>query len=167
MVMRLATPLLLALCAAASPAAAAGPSSAATGNVAGHDPFDELEAFYKAYRTAFDAADVEAVDKMFEYPYLLTNAQGSRQVENSDYYRSLLEQLKRAGWAGSRIANWQKIRMGKDGAIIIVDYMRLRADGSELNGNRAAYLLRHRPTAGSSSESSTGSANEAARGSRR
>ena len=112
--------------------------------MAQHDPFDEIEDFYKAYGRAFNAADLPAIDAMFEYPYLLTNAEGSRQVENSDFYRSLLESLKKAGWAGSRVENFQKIRMGKDGAIIIVDYMRLRADGSELNGNRAAYLLRHR-----------------------
>ena len=109
-----------------------------------HDPFDDLDGFYEAYGKAFTAADVATIDVMFEYPYLLTNAEGSKQVENVEFYRSLLEHLKQVGFAGSRVSNYKKIRMGKDGAIIIVDYMRLRADGSELNGNTAAYLLRHR-----------------------
>ncbi len=112
--------------------------------MAEHDPFDDIDAFYQAYGKAFTAADVAAIDAMFEYPYLLTNAEGSRQVDDMGFYRSLLEHLKTVGFAGSRISNFQKVRMGRDGAIIIVDYMRLRADGSELNGNRAAYLLRHR-----------------------
>ena len=111
----------------------------------GQDPFDELDAFYEAYGKAFTGADVAAIDAMFEYPYLLTNAEGSKQVEDVGFYRSLLDHLREVGFAGSRVSNYQKIRMGKDGAIIIVDYMRLRADGSELNGNTAAYLLRHRP----------------------
>ena len=113
--------------------------------MAQHDPFDDLDAFYAAYGKAFTAADIAAIDAMFEYPYLLTNAEGSRQVEDVEFYRALLDHLKTVGFAGSRVSNYRKIRMGRDGAIIIVDYMRLRADGSELNGNTAAYLLRHRP----------------------
>ena len=113
--------------------------------MSGGDPFDDVEAFYGPYREAFHSGDMAAVDALFEYPYLLSNADGVREVDNSDFYRGLFDNLKSGGWTGSRFDSFRKLRMGKDGAIVMVEYSRLRADGSVMNGGRAAYVLRHRP----------------------
>jgi ketosteroid isomerase-like protein len=109
-----------------------------------HDPFDDIEAFFGPYSAAFRSGDMAAIDALFEYPYLLSNADGTREVANSDFYQSLHDKLKGKGWVGSRFDSFRKFRSGQDGAIVVVDYSRLRPDGSVLNGGRAAYVMRHR-----------------------
>ena len=51
------------------------------------------------------------------------------QVVNSDFYRSIFDGFKGSGYAKSRSDSFRKFRMGQDGAMVIVDYVRLRADG--------------------------------------
>ena len=112
---------------------------------AGCDPFDQIEAFYEAYGRAFTACDLDAIDALFEYPYLLTNSSGSVEMPDRGFYAELLGKLKSAGWIGSRVGSFKKVRMGRDGAAIIVDYRRIGQDGETLGADTAAYFLHHRP----------------------
>lgn len=111
---------------------------------------DELDAFFAAYSDAFAARDLAAIDALFEYPFVVLNADGAREVEDLEFYRDLLDQFQGSEWATTRVEKVQKMRMGKDGAILRIEYTRLRADGSKLTGsnlpfeNGSAYLLRRR-----------------------
>jgi ketosteroid isomerase-like protein len=109
------------------------------------DPFDDVEAFYGPYRKAFHSGDMAAIEALFEYPYVLSNPEGVREIHDSSFYKALFDKLKGGGWIGSRFDRFRKLRMGKDGAIVMVDYSRLREDGSVMNSGSAAYVLRHRP----------------------
>ena len=119
------------------------------GDAAMSDPFDTIEAFYERYGEAFNTGDLVAIEAMFDYPWLLSSAAGVRQIEAdadpSAFYATLLASLRQRGWARSTVESFAKFRMGVDGALIAVDFARLRDDGSVLETGRAGYFLRDRP----------------------
>jgi hypothetical protein len=109
------------------------------------DPFDEIEAFYETYLDTFSAGDLPALDPMFEYPYLLSDAEGVREIPDSGLYRSIIDSFQGTGYARSRFDSFRKLRMGHDRAMVFVDYTRVRQDGSIMKTAKGAYILRHRP----------------------
>jgi ketosteroid isomerase-like protein len=109
------------------------------------DPFDEIEAFYEPYRKAVYTSDIAALDNMFEYPYLHSDATGSREVPNIEVFRATCESLRTSGAAGSNFDTFRKLRMGKDGAVVMLKYTRMHKDGSVMRTGRATYFLHHRP----------------------
>jgi ketosteroid isomerase-like protein len=109
------------------------------------DPFDDIEAFYEPYRKAVYTCDMAAIDTMFEYPYMISDADGIREIPNSDLYRQACAYFKSIGAAGSNFDSFRKLRMGRDGAMVMLRYTRVHTDGSVLKKGRATYFLRHRP----------------------
>jgi hypothetical protein len=107
------------------------------------DPFDALEDFFGPYREAFHSGDMAAMNALFEFPYVLSNADGLREVKDSSVHKSQRDKLKGKEWIGTRFDRFRKFRMGKSGAMVLVDYSRLNPDGSVWTSGSAGYLLRH------------------------
>jgi hypothetical protein len=109
------------------------------------DPFDAVEAFFDLYLKAFYSGDAAAIDAVFEYPCVLGAGGAVSEIRDSMFYLDVLERFKAMGCVASRYESFRKFRSGQDGAMVLADYARLRADGSVINTSRGAYLLRHRP----------------------
>ena len=93
---------------------------------------DEIDRFYSSYGAAFAARDLDALEALCEYPMALADAAGRRQITDRSFYADLIDRFGQSHWATTRIDRVQKLPMGRDGAILIMEYARLRADGSEL-----------------------------------
>ena len=113
--------------------------------VAARDPFDEVDDFFRPYRDAFQSADMAAIDALFEYPYVISNADGIREVKDSAVYKSQRAKIETNDWLDTRFDRFRKFRMGKGGALVLVDYARVKADGSVFHTGSFAYMLRHGP----------------------
>lgn len=93
---------------------------------------DELDAFFSVYGAAFAARDLAAIDALCEYPLSICTADGCSEVRDSGFYASLIERFEASEFVQSQFLGMHKACMGKDGAILVADYRRLKADGSEL-----------------------------------
>jgi hypothetical protein len=113
--------------------------------MATRDPFDEIEGFFGSYIEAFYSGDPASLDALFEYPCVFSTPESVGTLENSDVYREVSESFRRSGIVTTRYDSLRKIRMGQDGAMVLAEYSRLRADGSVVSRGSGAYVLRHRP----------------------
>ena len=102
---------------------------------------DEIDHFYNAYGRAFATCDLEALEALCEYPILVADAEGGRQITAPSFFRSLFERFRDSTWATTRVDRISKLAMGGDGAVLIIEFARLREDGTELG---AAELPFHR-----------------------
>jgi hypothetical protein len=114
------------------------------------DPFDAVEDFYRAYTAAFAARDLAALEALCEYPMALSDVAGARQIVDGEFYRSLMERFDTSSWAKTEISAARKLRMGADGAIFFLEFVRSDAEGRELPPDElafprgCAYFLRYR-----------------------
>lgn len=110
----------------------------------------ELDAFFRSYGAAFGAGDVEAIDGMCEYPFIVSDADGTYEVADSQFYRSLIDRFRKSEFAETRYSAIEKLKMGADGAVIVTRFRRFGSDGAPLDDdclpfpNGCAYFLRRR-----------------------
>lgn len=93
---------------------------------------NELDAFFRDYGAAFASGDLAAIDALCEYPLSVCTADGCSEVRDSGFYASLLERFEASEFVQSQFLGMYKACMGRDGAILVANYRRLKADGSEL-----------------------------------
>ncbi len=109
------------------------------------DAARELKSFYKAYIDIFNRGDPLAVNDCYAHPWNLVT-QG-RVVTIADkaaglsLFSDLFGRLRGEGWAASAIDAIEAYPAGADGGLIIVDYRRVRADGSLLEAGRGCYTM--------------------------
>lgn len=102
---------------------------------------DELDAFFRVYGAAFAGGDLAAIDALCEYPLSVCTVDGCSEVRDSGFYASLLKRFESSEFAQSQFLGLHKACMGKDGAILVADYRRLKADGSELEADALPFPL--------------------------
>ncbi|MFC3173937.1 hypothetical protein ACFOD9_06710 [Novosphingobium bradum] len=111
---------------------------------------DDIDRFYSDYGRAFTARDLAALGALCEFPLLLADSAGIRQIEDAGFFSGLFERFARSTWATTRIDGTSKFAMGEDGAMLTIAFTRLREDGSELAPEEipfprgCSYFLRRR-----------------------
>lgn len=110
----------------------------------------EIDQFYKRYGEAFAARDLAGVAALCEFPMMLADGDGYRQIEDESFFQSLFDRFDASSWAETRTQGVTTLDLGQDGAVLVMRFTRIRADGTELAADElpfareCCYFLRRR-----------------------
>jgi hypothetical protein len=108
----------------------------------------EIDHFYGRYIDLFNQGQVAEMQDLFEFPWAMLSTQGPFFVNDREaglaLYTKVWKDLKGEGWATTKIEKLEWFGVGADGALLQVDFVRFRADGTTMLTGRAYYAVRRR-----------------------
>jgi len=116
---------------------------------AAHDTTNaEIGRFYGTYIDLFNEGRVAEMQDLFEFPWAMLGTRGLFLVNDREaglaLYTKVWEDLKKEAWAATNIEKLEWFSIGADGALLQVDFVRFRTDGSTMLTGRAYYAARRR-----------------------
>ena len=106
----------------------------------------EIDHFYGRYIDLFNQGQVAEMQDLFEFPWAMLSTQGLFLVNDREaglaLYTKVWEDLKEEAWAATKIEKLEWFAVGADGALLQVDFVRFRTDGSTMLTGRAYYAAR-------------------------
>jgi len=106
----------------------------------------EVEAFYRAYISAFNREDIAHWARSFAYPYAFVSGRGLAICRSEADHRVLASpafaELKSSGWSHSEIGFLKVWPIGNNHAMVLSDLTRYKKDGSLLESGRFCYTVR-------------------------
>ena len=108
----------------------------------------EIDHFYGKYIDLFNDGQLADMQDLFEFPWAMLSPQGPFFVNDRGaglaLYKKVWGDLKAEAWATTKIEKLEWFAVGADGALLQVDFVRFRTDGSTMLTGRAYYAARRR-----------------------
>jgi uncharacterized NTF2-like protein DUF6841 len=108
----------------------------------------EIDHFYGRYIDLFNDGRVAEMQDLFEFPWAMLSTRGPFFVSDQEaglaLYTKVWKDLKGEGWATTNIEKLEWFAVGPDGALLQVDFVRFRTDGTTMLTGRAYYAARRR-----------------------
>jgi hypothetical protein len=106
----------------------------------------EIDHFYGRYIDLFNQGQVAEMQDLFEFPWAMLSTQGLFLVNDREaglaLYKKVWGDLKEEAWAATKIEKLEWFAVGADGALLQVDFVHFRTDGSTMLTGRAYYAAR-------------------------
>lgn len=108
----------------------------------------EIDHFYKRYIELFNDGRVADMQDLFEFPWVILSTQGPLLVNDPQaglaFYTKVWRDLKEEAWATTKVEKLEWFAVGADGALLQVDFVRFRTDGTTMLTGCAYYAARRK-----------------------
>jgi len=110
------------------------------------DLTSDVRAFFETYQEAFDSIDGQRIAALYCIPAVTMRADGSIHIlqsrdELARFFQGVADTYQRDGYAGGRFEEFQVTPIGGRSALVTMEWVMLRRDGSLIRKWRQSYNL--------------------------
>jgi hypothetical protein len=110
---------------------------------------DEMQSFFAKYAVALSSGDAKRIASFYAPQFMMEGPEGGRPFHNDRKFRAIIKaadkHYRKLGLTQLKIAKFLKADLGQDYKIAQVEWLALRADGSEGLRYDATYVVALQP----------------------